>query len=171
MDAPDVVDGMQADWRSLQPGLDVTSMGVIHRILRASRFILEQSDAFLAGYGLTRGELDVLSALRRSPTPLTPTELAGTLLVPPSAVTMRLKALEKRDLLDRFPNPSDRRSLLAQLTTEGADLVDEVIPAQLTLEDSLLERMKAEDVEQLADRLRSLVGRWEQERPPPNTRP
>ena len=84
---------------------------------------------------------------------------------------MRLKALEKRDLLDRFPNPSDRRSLLAQLTTEGADLVDEVIPAQLTLEDSLLERMKAEDVEQLADRLRSLVGRWEQERPPPNARP
>jgi DNA-binding MarR family transcriptional regulator len=154
VDASDVVDGMQADWRSLQPGLDVTSMGVIHRILRASRFILEQSDAFLAGYGLTRGELDVLSAMRRSPTPLTPTELAGMLLVPPSAITMRLKALEKRDLLDRFPNPSDA-----------------VIPAQLTLEDSLLERVKAEDVEQLADRLRSLVGRWEQERPPPNTRP
>ena len=62
----DVVDRMQREWARLRPDLSFTSLGVIHRVLRASRLILEASDAFLADYGLTRGELDVLSALRRT---------------------------------------------------------------------------------------------------------
>jgi DNA-binding MarR family transcriptional regulator len=162
----DVVDRMQHEWAGLRPDLDFTSLGVIHRVLRASRLILEASDAFLAGYGLTRGELDVLSALRRSGEPLSPTTLAQTLLAPRSAITMRLNALQPRGLLRRSANPADGRSSLLLLTDAGAALVDEVVPAQLALEDALLAEAPAGAVEGLADRLRALTSAWEQGRGP-----
>src|SRR5919205_1446601 len=158
----DVVDRMQREWARLRPDLSFTSLGVIHRVLRAARLILEASDAFLAGYGLTRGELDVLSALRRSGEPLSPTTLAQILLAPRSAITMRLNALERRGLLSRSANPTDGRSSLLVLTDAGAALVDEVIPAQLALEDALLAEAPATAIEGLADRLRALTSVWEQ---------
>lgn len=160
----DVVDRMQREWFRLRPDLSFTSLGVIHRVLRASRLILEASDAFLAGYGLTRGELDVLSALRRSDTPLSPTSLAQTLLAPRSAITMRLNALQARELLSRSANPTDGRSSLLVLTDSGAALVDEVIPAQLAFEDALLAEVPPEAIEGLAARLRALTSVWEQGR-------
>ncbi|WP_347110942.1 MarR family transcriptional regulator [Paenarthrobacter sp. S56] len=160
----DVVDRMQREWGRLRPDLDFTSLGVIHRVLRASRLILEASDAFLADYGLTRGELDVLSALRRADEPLSPTTLAQTLLVPRSAITMRLNALQNRGLLSRTANPADGRSSLLVLTDTGAALVDEVIAAQLDLEDALLAQAPAWAVEGLVDPLRALTSVWEQGR-------
>ena len=160
----DAVDRMQREWARLRPDLNFTSLGVIHRVLRASRLILEASDAFLAGHGLTRGELDVLSALRRTDEPLSPTTLAQTLLVPRSAITMRLNALQARGLLSRTANPADGRSSLLVLTDAGAALVDEVIPAQLALEDALLDEAPAWAVERLVDPLRSLTSVWEQGR-------
>lgn len=160
----DAVDRMQRDWARLRPDLSFTSLGVIHRLLRASRLILEASDAFLAGYGLTRGELDVLSALRRSDEPLSPTSLAQTLLAPRSAITMRLNALQARGLLSRLANPTDGRSSLLVLTDSGVALVDEVVPAQLALEDALLAEAPAGAVEGLADHLRALTSVWEQGR-------
>ncbi|WP_284976496.1 MarR family transcriptional regulator [Arthrobacter sp. efr-133-TYG-104] len=160
----DVVDRMQLEWARLRPDLSFTSLGVIHRVLRASRLILEASDAFLADYGLTRGELDVLSALRRTSEPLSPTTLAETLLVPRSAITMRLNALQARGLLSRTANPADGRSSLLVLTDTGAALVDEVIPAQLALEDALLAEAPVWAIEGLADPLRALTSAWEQGR-------
>jgi DNA-binding MarR family transcriptional regulator len=161
----DVVDRMQHEWARLRPDLSFTSLGVIHRVLRASRLILEASDAFLAGYGLTRGELDVLSALRRSDEPLSPTSLAQTLLAPRSAITMRLNALQARGLLSRSTNPTDGRSSLLVLTDAGAALVDEVVPAQLAFEDALLAEAPAGAIEGLAGSLRALTSVWEQRRP------
>lgn len=160
----DVVDRMQREWSRLRPDLDFTSLGVIHRLLRASRLILEASDAFLVGYGLTRGELDVLSALRRSEESLSPTTLAQTLLAPRSAITMRLNSLHARGLLSRLTNPTDRRSSLLALTEAGAAIVDEVIPAQLAFEDALLAEAPAGAIAGLAGQLRALTAVWEQER-------
>src|SRR5689334_21766862 len=160
----DVVDRMQREWARLRPDLSFASLGVIHRVLRASRLILEASEAFLAGYGLTRGELDVLSALRRSSEPLSPTTLAQTLLATRSAITMRLNALQTRGLLSRSSNPTDGRSSLLVLTDAGAALVDEVVPAQLALEDALLAEAPAEAIEGLADGLRALPSAWERGR-------
>lgn len=160
----DVVDRMQREWARLRPDLKFTSLGVIHRVLRASRLILEASDAHLADYGLTRGELDVLSALRRSGEPLSPTTLAQTLLAPRSAITMRLNALQARGLLSRTANPADGRSSLLVLTDTGVALVDEVIPSQLAFEDALLAEAPSWAVEALVDPLRALTSVWEQGR-------
>ncbi len=160
----DVVDRMQREWARLRPDLSFSSLGVIHRVLRAARLVLEASDAFLADYGLTRGELDVLSALRRTGEPLSPTTLAQTLLAPRSAITMRLNGLQARGLLTRTANPADGRSSLLVLTDEGTALVDEVVPAQLALEDALLAEAPAWAMEGLADRLRALTSVWEQGR-------
>ncbi|WP_406833128.1 MarR family transcriptional regulator [Pedococcus sp. KACC 23699] len=155
---------MQREWALLRPDLSFTSLGVIHRMLRAARLILDASDAFLARYGLTRGELDVLSALRRAEEPLSPTALAQTLLAPRSAITMRLNALQARGLLSRTANPADGRSSLVVLTDAGIALVDEVIPAQLELEDALLADAPPWAMEGLAERLRALTSMWEEGR-------
>src|SRR3569833_1610562 len=90
----DAVDRMQREWARLRPDLSFTSLGVIHRVLRASRLILAASDANLTGYGLTRGELDVLSALRRSGEPLSPTMLTQTQQAPHTTNTKQQNTLQ-----------------------------------------------------------------------------
>jgi DNA-binding MarR family transcriptional regulator len=75
---------------------------------------------------------------------------------------MRLNALQARGLLSRTANPADGRSSLLVLTDAGAALVDEVIPAQLDLEDALLAEAPAWAIEGLVDPLRALTSVWEQ---------
>src|SRR5437899_1743373 len=104
---PDVAEVMQRGWQALDPELDVEPIAVVQRVLRGARLILDRSDAHLATFGLTRGELDILSALRRAPEPLAPTELAELLLFSPAATTKRLNSLERRGLVSRQANPHD----------------------------------------------------------------
>lgn len=164
----DVVDQMQAEWRRLMPAEDFAALGVVHRILRSARLVLERSDEFLAAHGLTRGELDILSALYRSPDPLAPTTLAATLLAPPSAVTMRIKALERAGLIGRETSTQDRRSRPVRITDAGRELVEAVIPAQLRLETDLIAHLTHAQRDDLAGLLRRLTVPWEAERPAPN---
>jgi DNA-binding MarR family transcriptional regulator len=46
-------------------------------------------------------------------------------MVHPTTVTLALDQLEKRDLLQRTPHPTDRRTILASLTPAGRELLDQ----------------------------------------------
>lgn len=172
---PDHVDHVLEQWAKARPDLDLTPVAVIARLGRATAYVDAGINARLAEFGLTRGSWDVLAGLRRSGPPyrLSPTQLYLALMRTSGAMTHRLYRLERSGLIRRVPDPQDGRGLLVELTAEGVKLVDQVAPAHLANERSLLTMLDPEEQTQLIDLLRKMLTTFERERPtpPPSGRP
>jgi DNA-binding MarR family transcriptional regulator len=134
----DAVDAIRQQWMALRPDLDVSAMELAARLLRAAALIERETGAYLAGLGLSRGEFDVLTALRRADAPQTPGSLRTVTLVSAAAITKRTAALQKTGLVARSPNPADGRGALISLTPEGVRIIDEAFPEVLAIERRLL---------------------------------
>ena len=85
-----------------------------------------------------------------------PSEFAGTLMLTSSGTTKRLDRLEQAGLIERTPDPDDRRGTLISLTTAGRELIDSVTAAHFANEARLLAALSPSEQEQLAGLLRSL---------------
>jgi DNA-binding MarR family transcriptional regulator len=58
-----------------------------------------------------------------------PTDLAQSALITSGAMTSRLDRLERARLIERRPDPGDRRGVLVQLTERGERLAAEALHA------------------------------------------
>jgi DNA-binding MarR family transcriptional regulator len=120
----------RAQWERERPDLDLLPMEVIGRLNGAAALIGRDHLAPLfAEHGLQRGEFDVVATLRRAGKPhrLTPTELYESLMMSSGGMTARLDRLEKAGLIERRPNPDDRRGTLVGLTRKGLTLIDKLV--------------------------------------------
>jgi DNA-binding MarR family transcriptional regulator len=155
----DAVDRVLTQWHAERPDLDVSAMGVIGRLSRASALLDRQIGRILADYGLQPGEFDLLATLRRSGAPyqLTVGQLLKSTMVTSGAVTHRLNRLDDKGLVTRDLDPSNRRSVLVALTTKGLHLVDQALPAHVANEQHLLACLTSQKQEALAGLLRELL--------------
>lgn len=139
--------------------MDVAAMEVIGRLNDLSAVIgRDHLEPHFAGFGLQRGEFDVLATLRRSGAPftLTPTDLYEATMMTSGGMTARLDRLEKRGLIARQPNPEDRRGTLVSLTDEGRKLVEAAVVPHAANETRLLSTLTADERNQLNELLRKL---------------
>ena len=164
--AADAVDEIRAQWQRLRPDLDLGVIDIIGRVSRASALIVRASDVLLAKFELTRGEFDILTALRRTSTPQSPGSLRTIGLATGPATTKRLRSLVQRSYVERSVNPSDGRSALIALTAAGTRLVDEVFPEILALERDLLGHVRPTEWGEVADALRQVLTSVESYIPP-----
>ncbi|MGW6727244.1 MarR family winged helix-turn-helix transcriptional regulator [Nocardia sp. NPDC055029] len=155
----DAVDLITAHWRAERPDVDVSPMAIVGRITRLSRVLEQDLKRFFAGHGLEFWEFDVLATLRRSggDTGLTAGSLNRAAMVTSGAITNRIDRLAAKNLVRRVPSADDRRSVFVQLTDEGRELVDRLLPLHMANEQRLLASLGAEDREQLAGLLRVLA--------------
>jgi DNA-binding MarR family transcriptional regulator len=125
----DIVDQLIGDWARERPDLDTSAMEVIGRLLHLGALMQARAGEHLRVHGLSYTELDVLATLRRSGEPyrLSPTALRKSVLLTSGAMTACLNRLEQRGLICRSPDEADRRSLMANLTAQGVELVDAAI--------------------------------------------
>ena len=158
-DAHDHVDHLLAQWERERPDLDTRLLAVSTRLVRLGRYLERTVSDHLAPFGLHEGEINVLAALRRSGAPyvLTPTELYRSLLVSSGAMTNRLDRLEQAGLLERTPDPDDRRRVRVGLTEAGITLVDEAFADYLRSLSQLFQELDAEGAEAVAAVLRDLL--------------
>lgn len=118
----DAVDMILEQWNKERPDVDVSSMGVLGRLNRASRLASLDVQKFMNQFGLEPWEFDVLATLRRSAAeaPLTPGRLASLTMIGSAAMTNRVDRLVSRGLVHRETNPENRRQLLISLTPEDS---------------------------------------------------
>ena len=113
------------------------------RTSQATRALVMQATE---GSGVTPDEYAVLSAvgvLRST----TPTELAGHLGVPPTTISRYVASFVERGLLERAPNPADRRSYLLEVTEEGRAVIRKVVPRFRKIVEELRERVDVDAID------------------------
>ncbi len=90
--------------------------------------------------GLNVGEFDVLTPLRRAGEPymLSPTQLYESAMISSGGMTNRLDRLERAGLVERRPDPNDRRGKQIALTTGGKRAIDDLIGPMAALEEQLI---------------------------------
>ncbi|GAB4210750.1 MAG: MarR family transcriptional regulator [Synechococcales cyanobacterium] len=129
----EVVDLILQQWKKERPDLDVSPMGVIGRIGRLSKHLEKKLQETFSDFDLNGGEFDVLATLRRSGQPyqLSPTELFQTMMVSSGTMTHRVDRLEQTGLVERIPDPSDRRGTLIRLTDKGFAVIEKAVEAHV----------------------------------------
>jgi len=155
----DAVDAIVDEWRRERPELDPSAKHITGRIVRlASLFQQSYGDAF-AEIGLQNGDYGVLAALRRAGVPfqLTPTDLARHRMMTSGGMTAAIDRLERKGLVARLPNPSDRRGNLVKLTDDGRRIVDAAMNVHADVEHRLVAGLDEHECEALQQLLRKLL--------------
>jgi DNA-binding MarR family transcriptional regulator len=141
----DVADEIRQELAGLYPDLDTAAFGVVGRILRLARNIETWRAEHLSAYQLTHADFNVLATMRRKGDDgINPGTLLDVLLISSGGLTRRLDRLEAAGLIERHPDPEDRRGTLLRLTKEGARRIDEAIPSLLEWEDEHLRQVLTE---------------------------
>lgn len=117
--------------REWLPDLDVAGLPITGRILRLARYLEAGREEHLAQFGLTLGDFDMLATLRRRAVdePIKIRDLQLSLMLSSGGTTKRLDRLESAGLIERLPDPNDRRGTLIKLSPRGLDLIEEAVPA------------------------------------------
>jgi DNA-binding MarR family transcriptional regulator len=129
----------------------VAVMAAAQTVLAISARALAQTDA-----SLTLPQLRLLVVLKgRGPVKLV--SLASTLAVNPSTAMRMVGRLEAGGLVDRRPNPANRREVIVSLTEQGGGLVEEVMEHRRAEVAALVVRLPAAQRAGLVPALRALT--------------
>ena len=159
----DEVDRLVESWQRERPDLDLRPMEVLSRVSRLGHHLDRARRSAFAEYRLELWEFDVLAALRRAGAPYerSPGRLVKETLVTSGTMTNRVDRLAGRGLVERRPDPSDRRGVLVRLTDTGRTTVDGALEGLLQRERELIGGLDSGDHERLTALLRDLVAPFE----------
>lgn len=137
-----------------------TQLGyLVHEVARLLRRNFENE---ARGHGITLAQWRALAQIAHNDS-LSQRAIAELTDADPMTVSGVLDRLEKRGLIERFPDPADSRAKLARLTPQGADLVARAKEVGLRMYEDALAGVSAEEqamVESILSRMRdNLTGR------------
>lgn len=159
----DWTDNLLQAWAKLAPSFRPEPFEVTARISRLALHIARHQEEVFGRFGLNRGDVGVLSALRIAgpPNQLSPTRLFKGLMLSSAGITSRLDRLEKRGLVRRTRHPNDRRGVLVELTPEGGAVLDQAVSAGAEAEGELVVALSRDEVDTLAALLKKMLSRLE----------
>lgn len=146
-------------WGVRQPGLDASNLEVIGRVLRAAVHIERLREQVLRPMRLSPADFDLLVTMLRvdAGEGVNPSVLSTSCMVTSGAITSRLTRLEGSGLLERRPDPSDRRGVLVRLTPEGERMAHRALDAVFAVHEQVLEPLSERDRDAAAKLLRRLL--------------
>ena len=141
-----------------QPGGDRSPGHEIAIALRAAYLALHrETDAVLAPWGVTADQFVVLAALSGGESP-TQRELVARTASDPSTLRAMLVLLEKRELVERRPHPTDGRARRVRLTARGRRTLARTWSATDSVRRRLATTLSAGEIEQLTTSLDTVAG-------------
>jgi DNA-binding MarR family transcriptional regulator len=155
----DHVDEILAQWQRERPDLNVAPLGLYGRLFRVVHLSDDALAKGLAPYGLQPGWFDLLAALRRAGAPYerNPTQLMRATLLSSSGMTKRLDRMEAAALIERRPDPHDRRGTLVRLTGRGKRVINRAVETHIGNEERLLGALTAAERRTLDSHLKTLL--------------
>jgi DNA-binding MarR family transcriptional regulator len=138
-------------------------LGLLGRLFRVAQLADNALAEGVEPFGLQRGWFDLLAALRRvgAPYELNPTQLMKATLLSSGGMTKRLDRLVEAGLVERRPDPDDRRGTLVRLTRQGKATIDRALEAHVANEKRLVHSLNAADRRALDSLLRTLLAEVE----------
>ena len=168
--ASDSVDQQADSWldelKQVDPEVETSRM----RLLRLGRQLNRMLTTIAGRHGMTLGDWETLSVLRRSGRPyaLSPTALARALEVTSGTVSVRIDRLQKGGLIKESKGGTDGRSRPVALTPAGHRRWREATADRLALESRLLSRaLNRHEITELNGLLRRVMLSFEAEFGPP----
>lgn len=155
----DLTDRLLRSWAGARPDIDFQALHVTGRLSRIGPLLARRQEAVFDRFGLNRGDVGVLSALRIAPAPhrLSPTRLGRGLMLSSAGITSRIDRLEARGFVRRLPDPDDRRGVIVELTPDGLEVVDTAVAALAVSDRQLIERLDPSDAAALEGLLRKFL--------------
>jgi len=134
------LDEIVEEVRDWLPDIAVDGLPITGRILRLARYLEDGRERQLAPFGLTVGDFDLLATLRRraGDESIKVGDLQRSLMLSSGGTTKRLDRLEAAGLVERLPDPNDRRGTLIRLSESGRALINEAVPAITRYESDLV---------------------------------
>lgn len=125
----DSIEDILDEWRRERPDLDPWPFAIFGRVWRLTASFQTEAEKWLTPLGLTFESFSVIVTLRRSGPPyeLNPTTLYRESLLSSGAMTNRIDRVEAMGLVERLPDPHDRRGTIVRLTPKGQKLADRAI--------------------------------------------
>ena len=128
--------------------VDMSVVEAMSALRIAGRALHHLHERWAEKHGLSEGRLGVLFRLYRcGPTPLG--DLASDLESTPRNITGLVDHLEKDGLVERVPDPDDRRSVRANLTEAGRARIQAIWKEGLQHQHHISEGLSQEDLAQL----------------------
>jgi MarR family transcriptional regulator, 2-MHQ and catechol-resistance regulon repressor len=122
---------------------------------KAYRSLMDRAVKDMKQYGLTASEFTILEVLyHKGSYPLQ--QIGEKVLITSGSMTYNIDKLEKRGLLRRVPNPSDRRVIYAELTDTGRELFDDIFPKHAAFVDAMMPDLTTEEKAALTEQLKKL---------------
>ena len=125
-------------------------------IVRAARSLRGRWREALEPWDLSPHQVRALMVVARAEG-LRLSGLAESLHIAPRSATEVVDGLAGRGLVERVPDPTDRRAVLVRLTEEGSRVLTEVRAARAADARAALSRLPADDRAELARLLRRFV--------------
>lgn len=97
--------------------------------------------------GVTHAQFEILGRLAEAPDGLRMSDLASICVVSQSGLTYQASQLEKMGLLRRSRNDADERVVTAEITSDGRDLLERLLPAHVQLvRDAFFKELEGEEL-------------------------
>lgn len=130
---------------------------LLSTVIHAAGVIQDRLEAALEPTGLSVAKLGALRHLAEANEPLPLGQLAERIACVKSNVTQLVDRLESDNLVRRVPDPSDRRSIRAEITEEGRARWKAGMEAFTSAQDELVSELALTDREQLQTLLSRLA--------------
>ena len=151
---------VDADFDDEYPGADATCTEAYATLCRTGEALLGELDRHIrATFGVPQAAATALAVIDGAGEPLTPSQVSDRVLVASATMTATLDLLEHRGWIRRIPNPADRRSVLIEITTEGRDTADQMLPGIRAVEKSILSALTPGERDHLLDLLAKILTR------------
>lgn len=151
----DPIEEARTNWKS-KNWAAVEAMATATSVTRAHQIILQRIDTALGPLGLNFSRFEALALLNFSHFGSLPMgKIGDRLQVHPASVTNTIDRLEADGLVRRSQHPNDRRTTLAEITTEGHKVVEKAARILSAL-DFGLQGMDSPDLTAVTDALMKL---------------
>jgi DNA-binding MarR family transcriptional regulator len=141
------------------PRLDYSAKAVAGRLVRLGTLFIEAIGRVADRFGLSTNEYVILCALRAAGAPFTlpPKSIRPLLGLTSGGMTNILHDLENRGLVERLPDPADRRGVLVRLTDQALTLIGAAIEAHVSEEHRMLVGLSSKERAMLESLLSKLL--------------